>query len=82
MDSAVRPRSVQIRAALLPAIIVAALVAILALLASPQPVQADCAVGDPGCTQVDRTSGAPGTRVTLLPFGAGCDPARRNHSSS
>ena len=78
MSSAVRPRSVQVRAALLPALVVAALVAILGLLASPSPVRADCATNDAACIEVDRTSGAPDTLVTMVPLGPGCVPGLEN----
>jgi hypothetical protein len=48
------------------------------LLAPPARVLADCAVGDPACVEADRTSGVPGTQVTLSPFGPGCEPGPGN----
>jgi hypothetical protein len=49
-----------------------------ALVATPGLVRADCAVDDDACIQVDATVGVPGARVTMNPFGPGCEPGARN----
>jgi hypothetical protein len=54
----------------------AALLGLAALLASATPAVADCAVGEPGCVQLEDTAGSPGDRAGISGFGAsGCGDA-------
>ncbi|HEX5827211.1 MAG TPA: hypothetical protein VFY23_06800 [Candidatus Limnocylindrales bacterium] len=54
----------------------AALLGLAALLASAAPAVADCAVGDPGCVELEDTAASPGDRAGISGFGAaGCGEA-------